>query len=57
MTTICSGKINSPDYNLFTATWTGEMSLEGYYEGSAMMKGVDMKSVCPQGHPKMTIIQ
>lgn len=48
---------DSPDYNLFTATWTGEMSLEGYYEGSAMMKGVDMKSVCPQGHPKMTIIQ
>ena len=48
---------DSPDYNLFTATWTGEMSLEGYYEGSAKMKGMDMKSVCTQGRPKMAKIQ
>ena len=31
---------DSPDYNLFTATWSGELELEGYYEGSATSRPV-----------------
>lgn len=31
---------DSPDYNLFTATWSGELELEGYYEGSAASRPV-----------------
>lgn len=32
---------DSPDYNLFTATYSGEVTTEGYYEGSAAAKGKD----------------